>query len=434
MNIEQLYKIFQEHPVVTIDSREVTSGSLFFAIRGERFDGNDFARDALKTGAAYAVVDNPQVVENNRFILVDDALKTLQELARRHRRRFEIPVIGITGSNGKTTTKELISAVMGSHYSLHFTKGNFNNHIGVPLTLLAMPADTEVAVIEMGANHQGEIDTLSRIAEPTHGVITNIGKAHLEGFGGIEGVKKGKSELYRFLEESGGLVFVNRDASFLEELAGPVQKKIFYSRCDRLSREEDPYGVQVLGVQPFVWVAFLDEYGQRVEVSTQLIGAYNVDNVMTAITIGKYFKVPAVKIKRAIEAYVPQNNRSQVLKKDSNTFILDAYNANPTSMRSALEHFRSMDAPRKIAVLGDMLELGPYSAGEHERIARYAAEQDFDCLLLVGPAFESSARQLGLLHFPGVDALKEWWRQQSIEHTHVLIKGSRRIRLEELLR
>ncbi len=434
MSIEQLYAIFLECRQVTIDSRTVTPGALFFAIRGERFDGNNFAGDALEAGAAYAVVDKSEVVKGKRFLLVDDALKTLQELARYHRRQFEIPVIGITGSNGKTTTKELISAVVGSHYALHFTRGNFNNHIGVPLTLLAMPPETEVAVIEMGANHQGEIDLLSQIAEPTHALITNIGKAHLEGFGGIEGVKKGKSELYRFLAETGGLAFINRDAAFLEELAKPVKQKIYYKRCEELNQKEIPYGVQVLAVQPFVRVAFLDDRGQRLEINTQLIGVYNVDNVMTAITLGKYFKVPGAKIKRSIEAYVPQNNRSQVLKKDTNTFILDAYNANPSSMLGALDHFQDMDVPHKVVILGDMLELGPYAAAEHESIARYAAEQDFDRVLLVGAAFEAGALQLGLRHFPDVAALREWWQTQSIEHTHILIKGSRRIQLEDLVK
>ena len=433
MRIQGLYELYLRHPQVVIDSRKVESGSLFFAIKGERFDGNRFAANALEAGAAYAVVDDPAVAKGERFILVKDSLQTLQELARRHRRQFLIPVIGITGSNGKTTTKELVAAVLGSHYRLHFTQGNLNNHIGVPLTLLAMKPDIEVAVIEMGANHQGEIDFLCRIAEPTHGLITNIGKAHLEGFGGIEGVKKGKSELYRFLAETDGMAFINRDERFLEGLAAPVKKKAFYRRSENPSPSERDFEIKLLATKPFVRVAFIDSQAREYRIDSNLIGAYNFGNIMTAITLGKYFKVPCEKIVRAIEGYIPGNMRSQVLERGSNTYVLDAYNANPSSMREALLAFAGMEGRRKIIILGDMLELGEESPREHERIAELAAMQGFEDAVFVGPEFEAAARAGGFRHFATVAELKRWFGAQHFEGCHFLIKGSRGMRLEEVL-
>lgn len=433
METQKLYELYLGLPKVAIDSRRVEGGGLFFAIKGERFDGNQFAAAALAAGAAYAVVDNPEVAQGERYILVNDSLAALQDLARHHRRQFFIPVIGITGSNGKTTTKELAAAVLGSHYRLHFTQGNLNNHIGVPLTLLAMPADIEVAIIEMGANHQGEIDFLSRIAEPSHGLITNIGKAHLEGFGGIEGVKKGKSELYRFLAETDGMAFINRDERFLEALAAPVEKKVFYRRSEKPSLAERDFEVKLLDTKPFVRVAFIDKEGKEYQADSRLIGAYNFGNIMTAIALGKYFKVPCEKIVRAIEAYIPGNMRSQILERGGNTFVLDAYNANPTSMREAILTFAAMDSPRKIAILGHMLELGEDSQPEHERIAELAAQQGFDDAVFVGPLFEAAARTAGFRHFASVEELKQWFNAQQFQGCHFLIKGSRGIRLEEVL-
>ncbi len=433
MNTQELYQIYLRHTKVSIDSRKAEKGGLFFALKGERFDGNQFAATALDAGAAYAVVDDPAVARGSRCILVQDSLKALQELARHHRRQFFIPVIAITGSNGKTTTKELIAAVLGSHYKLHFTQGNLNNHIGVPLTLLAMPPEAEVAVIEMGANHQGEIDLLCRIAEPSHGLITNIGKAHLEGFGGIEGVKKGKSELYRYLAETGGMVFVSRNERFLEELAAPVEKKIFYRRSDKPAVAERDIEIQLLATQPFVRAAFIDQEGKRYEVNSHLIGAYNFNNIMTAIALGKYFKAPCGKIARAIEAYIPENMRSQILRRDSNTFVLDAYNANPSSMREAILTFAAMEGRPKVAILGDMLELGEESRREHERIAELAAEQGFDDAVFVGPEFEAVARSAGFRHFTDVAELKQWFGAQHFRNCFFLVKGSRGMRLERVL-
>ena len=433
MSTEELYEIYQSHPEVVIDSRKVTEGCLFFAIRGERFDGNTFAEKALESGAAYAVIDNADLKKDDRFILVEDTLKTLQELAREHRRRFSIPVIAITGSNGKTTTKELLSSVLAGQYPTHFTKGNFNNHIGVPLTLLAMPQGTEVAVIEMGANHVGEIDFLCRIAEPTHGIITNIGRAHLEGFGGIEGVKKGKSELYRYLQEKPGMIFVNKDEPFLEELAAKNSPKLLYLRSERSNLDVEPYETILLSDKPFLKISFRGYDSEMVEIQSQLIGEYNFNNIMTAVSIGRYFKVPIAVMKNAIENYVPSNNRSQLVQKDSNTYILDAYNANPTSMRHALTNFSKMEANQRIAIIGSMLELGEYTEAEHEEIAAYAESLSFDQVVLVGKEFESAAVKNDLPHFENTEQLKSWLAAKDFENTHLLLKGSRGIGLEKVL-
>lgn len=433
MEIPVLYQIYLNHPVVTTDSRNVPQGALFFALRGDNFDGNRFAAQALADGAAFAVVDDPSVCSDSRFLLVEDTLAALQALGRHHRRQFEIPVIAITGSNGKTTTKELVSAVLSSHYPTHFTRGNFNNHIGLPLTLLSMPPQTEVAVIEMGANHQGEIELLCTLAEPTHGLITNIGKAHLEGFGGVEGVKKGKSELYRYLAANNGMAFINKNEAFLEELAAPVPKKLYYTKSDAPTVANEYYETQLLAADPFVRVAFLSESGELVEVVSQLIGTYNFNNIMTAIALGKYFKVPAHKIKAAIEQYLPSNNRSQLIHLGEHTLILDAYNANPDSMRQAILNLAAMEGAHKIAILGDMLELGESSAEEHRRIAQLAVEQGFNQVVLTGPAFAEAAREAGLRHFENVDTLREWFVLQDFPPSLLLIKASRGMRLERLL-
>ncbi len=433
ITIDQLYELYQQHPRVVTDSREVRPGDFFVALRGERFDGNQFAAQALEKGAAWAVVDNPGVCTSEHCLLVDDTLATLQALARYHRRQFFIPVIAIAGSNGKTTTKDLVSAVLSSHYPTHFTQGNFNNHIGVPLTLLAMPFRTEVAVLEIGANNLGEVDFLCHIAEPTHGLITNIGKEHLEGFGGIEGVKQGESELYRYLAEHDGMAFVNKDEPFLEELAAPVRKKLFYARSELFDMNNPIYEVRLIEALPLVKVAFMDDDGRTVEINSNLFGSYNFPNIMTAIVLGRYFKVPTDKIKIAIEGYVPKSNRSELRQIGSNTFIMDAYNANPSSMELAIRNFQAIPAAHKVAILGDMLELGSASAEEHRYIATLALEQGFDLLVLVGNEFEPLAAKYGILHFPDAQALRAWFVQQHFENTHFLLKASRGIQLETML-
>ena len=432
MTLEELYPIYQKHSTICTDSRKVTPDCLFFALKGDNFDGNKFAQQAIAEGAAYAVIDDASRQENNsQYILVKDALKTLQALANFHRQKFDIPIIAITGSNGKTTTKELVSLVMDSQYILHYTKGNFNNHIGVPLTLLAMPTNTEVAIIEMGANHVGEIAALCQIAAPTHGLITNVGNAHLEGFGGFEGVMQGKGELYRFLEENGGVAFVNTDEDNLLEMAGWSIPKIFYSRSTSLDLTNPGFESQLIEHRPFIKIGFLNKDGDTIIANTQLMGIYNFNNIMTAVAIGKYFKVPTLKIKKAIESYLPSNNRSQLKKIGNNTFLLDAYNANPTSMEQALESFASDEAAKKVAILGDMLELGVYSMQAHRDLLFKAAHLGME-VLTVGEEFRKVANDQ-YQTFKDVQELKAWFEQQNFENTFFLLKGSRGMRLESLI-
>jgi UDP-N-acetylmuramoyl-tripeptide--D-alanyl-D-alanine ligase len=431
--IEILFKIFQNHPSITTDTRKIVPGSIFFALKGDNFDGNKFALDALQKGASYAIIDNEYYQQDSRCILVKDCLKTLQLLATYYRRSFDIPVIAITGSNGKTTTKELISSILASKYKTHFTKGNLNNHIGVPITLLSMPLDTEVAVIEMGANHQGEINELCIIAEPTHGLVTNIGKAHLEGFGGIEGVKKGKSELYRFLNLNNKTLFINKDEPFLEELSGVNHKKINYTISTDLSLEEPDYQIKCIENTEFLKVAFLDEEGKVHNVCTNLSGKYNLGNISTAIAIGKYFKVPSSSIVSALENYIPSNNRSQIVILNSNKIILDAYNANPSSMKVALDSLNSLETTEfKWAILGDMFELGEESTHEHKLIFEYAQKLKINKTIYVGKEFQKVINT-DATHFDNVDQLKEWFSIQNISNTTILIKGSRGMSLEKIL-
>ena len=433
MNIEKIYDIFLQSKGVFTDSRQIVPGGIFFALKGDRFDGNRYAADALEKGAGYAVVDDASVAMHDRFILVKDVLETLQELARYHRRQFIIPVIAITGSNGKTTTKELVRSVMEKQYKVHYTKGNFNNHIGVPLTILAMPKSTEVFIVEMGANHQGEIAFLCQIAEPTHGLITNIGSAHLEGFGGPEGVKKGKGELFQWLAHTNGTAFINRNDQVLVDLADPIKKKIFYTLRETPDPRHPDMEIKLCSLQPFVKVAFLAENRKLLEAQSHLIGTYNFENLKTAIALGKYFKVPAIKIKQAIENFVPANNRSQLLDHEGNHFILDAYNANPSSMRQALINLGQMESSFKIAILGDMLELGDYTVEAHQKMVRFALDLDLERIILVGPLFAPAAKQWGLIYFEEVKQLKSWFSAQDIQGALILLKGSRGMRLEELI-
>lgn len=435
MTIPDLYRLFKNASGISTDSRNIEQGNLFFALKGDNFDGNRFAMQTLESGASYAVVDDPQLEgKDERLILVANVLKSLQDLANFHRHQLDIPLIAITGSNGKTTTKELLAAILATHYQTHFTKGNFNNHIGVPLTLLKMTEDTEIAVIEMGANHIGEIAALCTIAAPTHGVITNIGKAHLEGFGGLEGVKKAKSELYRYLGKNNGVGFINLDEAFLKDLSGTIEHQVFYHQNEKPDPKVTFLEMKLVASRPTIRVAFLSEEGEfLVEAGSNLVGTYNFNNIQTAVAIGRYFKVPAQKIKKALEAYTPTNNRSQILKKETNTFILDAYNANPTSMRNALDNLDQMDAETKIAIIGDMLELGAYSEAEHQSIFEYASAKSFDYLIIVGAEFSKINEENRPLHFPAVGQVKDWFQQQHFENALILLKGSRGIGLEKLL-
>lgn len=430
-----LYEAFTHSTGVCTDTRQLQPGCLFFALKGAQFDGNRFALAALDQGAAWCVADNPALRgQHPRLVVVEDSLQTLQALANLRRKHFDIPVVGIGGSNGKTTTKELLTRVMSSHYACHATAGNLNNHIGVPLTLLSMPEHTEIALIEMGTNQPGDIDLLCRIAEPTHGLITNIGKEHLEGFGSIEGVRKAEGELYDYLQQKGGTVFVNRSERYLTAMSRQL-RHVDYARVEHLL-PSDPsvIGVELIETAPFVHVRFFSESDERIEAHTHLPGLHNFNNVMTAVALGLYFKVPAVRIQDALQTYKPTNNRSQVLTQGTNTILLDAYNANPSSMVPALETLCQMKGRQKVAFLGDMLELGADSLAEHIALVEFAAALPLKNLVLVGPEFgRVDWQRYGALHFPNAAAAQKWYQQQNFENTDILIKGSRGIRMENVL-
>ena len=429
----ELYQIFLKHPVVSTDTRKINPGCIFFALKGDNFNGNTFARQALKAGAAYVVIDEAEYQLNEKYILVNDVLTALQQLAQHHRRQFHFPVIAITGSNGKTTTKELCASVMNTQYRTLFTQGNLNNHIGVPLTLLKLTDKHEAAIIEMGANHQGEIDFLCRIAEPTHGLITNIGKAHLEGFGGIKGVKRGKSEMYRWLAATGGVIFVNESEKFLKNLVPENSRYIGYKQSQRLNKSGKNYEARLQKITPFLGVTFFDEKDNLQQIDTQLIGVYNFFNLLTAICIGKYFKVSGEKIKQSLAEYIPTMNRSQILNRpDGATIILDAYNANPSSMQLALSNLSTMPQKNKIAIIGDMFELGPDSAVEHQKILNIAHTFPINLLVTVGKNFaQTNGNQF---FFETTQDALLWFTEQVFDSdTCILIKGSRGMHLETLL-
>ncbi|MCB6630913.1 UDP-N-acetylmuramoyl-tripeptide--D-alanyl-D-alanine ligase [Bacteroides faecis] len=425
MNLSALYQIFLDCQLVTTDSRNCPEGSLFIALKGESFNGNAFAGKALETGCAYAIIDEPEyaVEGDQRYILVDNCLQTLQQLANYHRRQLGTQVIGITGTNGKTTTKELISAVLSQSHNILYTLGNLNNHIGVPSTLLRLKAEHDLAVIEMGANHPGEIKFLSEIAEPDCGIITNVGKAHLEGFGSFEGVIKTKGELYDFLrKKEGSTVFIHHDNAYLMNIAGGLNLIPY-------GTEDDLYvNGRITGNSPYLtfeWKA--GKAGETYQVQTQLIGEYNFPNALAAITIGLFFGVEAAKINEALAGYTPQNNRSQLKKTNDNTLIIDAYNANPTSMMAALQNFRNMEVPHKMLLLGDMRELGAESAAEHQKIADYIKECDFEEVWLVGEQF--AAAEHSFKTYPNVqEVIKELETNKPKGYT-ILIKGSNGIKL-----
>lgn len=433
MNTELLYSIFRQCTNISTDTRHITKDCLFWGLKGPNFDGGDFCEEAIKSGAKFAVRQSSLPSQSQQIIHVDDSLSALQLLATFHRRRFGIPVLAITGSNGKTTTKELVSAVLSAHYKTHSTKGNFNNHIGVPLTLLEMKEDTEIAVIEMGANHQGEIMQLSAIAEPTCGLITNIGKAHLEGFGGLEGVKIAKSELFTFLDKNGGVIFVNMDEPELAEVSVRFSKKILYKRGFIQDPEFFNSHVDIESNDSFLSVSFNSSVYGRVTVNTHLMGDYNFNNIMTAIVVGQYFKVPDLLIKSAIENYIPANNRSQLIQSEGYSIILDAYNANPSSMSQAILNFKNQPADKKIMILGDMFELGEFSFAEHQKIAELAFGIKPDQLVLVGTEFNKTEVSGEVLKFTDIEKLKNWYHSLDKSDSLILIKGSRGMRLESIL-
>ncbi|HRE75223.1 MAG TPA: UDP-N-acetylmuramoyl-tripeptide--D-alanyl-D-alanine ligase [Flavobacteriales bacterium] len=423
--IEQLYSHYCKYPQVVTDTRKLIPGSLFFALKGPNFDANQFAEQALEQGCAMAVVDDPNVVKDNRFFLVGDVLTALQELAKYHRQQLKIPVLALTGSNGKTTTKELMHAVLSEQFNTLATSGNLNNHIGVPLTLLSIRPEHEFAIIEMGANHQKEIAALSRIALPEFGLITNIGKAHIEGFGGVEGIKKGKGELYDFLRTGNFLAFVNADSDVLMEMSEGMNRKLYGHGEGNYMRGLNK------GANPFLEME-IAENGKSISVKTQIVGKYNFDNALAAAAVGKYFGLSLQQIKAGLEKYVPENNRSQILQKGNNTLILDAYNANPSSMRVALENFAEMKASNKFFIIGDMLELGDASPEEHLSMIELSRQLGLKGAF-VGPLFGSQIKDSSLLHFLDTAAAKKFIAEHPFQQYHILIKGSRGMRLEGLL-
>jgi len=419
MNIDNIYPLFLKHPVVTTDSRNCPEGSLFFALKGDSFNGNLFAQDAIQKGCSYAFVDEKKFADGKNIFYVPDSLKMLQQLARKHRETLGIPVIGITGSNGKTTTKELIASVLQQKYRVLYTQGNLNNHIGVPLTLLKLTKEDELAVIEMGANHQGEIKELVNIALPDYGLITNIGKAHLEGFGSFEGVIKAKGELYDFLREHHKKVFINQDNEILNSISVGLDK-ITYGANDGYIKGK------ILHSEPFLSIEW-----NRHPIYTHLIGAYNFENILAAIAIGTYFEIPDDKIVKALEAYMPQNNRSQFKETGKNKLIIDAYNANPTSMKASLSNFLQMSFPTKMVILGDMKELGEQSEEEHQAIADLLSGSSLENVFLIGSCFKQTNSSFHT--YNDVDEFLQWLRQHPIQDAMILIKGSNSMRLMKVV-
>ena len=437
MNIKELYNIFLLHPVITTDSRDVPKDSIFFALKGENFDGNAYAKAALEKGAAYAVIDEPEYNEpdNDRFILTDDVLTTLQQLAKLHRTSLGTTIIGITGTNGKTTTKELIANVLKKKYHVLYTQGNLNNHIGVPKTLLQLNKDHQIAVIEMGANHPGEINTLTEIVQPDYGIITNVGKAHLLGFGSFEGVIQTKGELYDFLRKDNKTVFINQDNPYLQAISTGLQL-ITYGQ-----KEHDNLLVkgELIECNPFLKFQWSkrnplnsDHNSQPSTVQTQLIGSYNLDNALAAACIGTYFAITDEDINAALEQYIPSNNRSQLTITEENRLVVDAYNANPTSMKAALDNFRLLPDEHKMCILGDMKELGESSAEEHQKTIDTLCEYDFETVWLVGEEFAKTKRPDTFKTFADVNEAKEAIKAKKPKGFTILIKGSNSTRLVKL--
>ena len=424
MAIESLYNIFLQHPSIQTDTRKLKEGDLFFALKGPNFNGNLFALKALEMGAAYSIVDEEIEGANERIIKTEDVLITLQDLAKFHREQFNIPFIGITGSNGKTTTKELVHAVLATHFKTYTTEGNLNNHIGIPITLLRVQKDAEMAVIEMGANHQKEIEGYCVYTQPTHGIITNCGKAHLEGFGGIEGVRKGKGELYDFIRVHNGTVFAFDDYDYLHDMSKGIQHIEWYG-----TKNGSVIG-HALQSEPFLEVSFTNGTSFN-NIKTQLVGEYNLPNILCAVAVGKYFNVPDEKIKSAIENYTPSNSRSQLMEKGTNKIILDAYNANPSSMKLAIENFAKLHANKKVLMLGGMMELGDESITEHKNIAALIDSYKWNAVVLVGGDFGKINHKYQ--YFNNSTEAAAWLQQQHFENTYLLVKGSRSMAMEKVL-
>ena len=424
MAIDDLYNKFLESGRVSTDTRSIVPGSVFFALKGEKFNANEFAAKALESGASYAVIDEPEFSKDDRYVIVNDVLETLQKLARHHRDQLKIPVIGLTGSNGKTTSKELVNAVLSKKFKTYATKGNLNNHIGVPLTILSIDKTCEIAVVEMGANHVGEIALLCSIANPTHGFITNIGKAHIGMFGGFENIVRAKSELFHHLITEGGTAFINSQNQLLAPMAKRFKQPVFYPA------KGDYYHCEMTEANPFVKLKA--ENGE--EVSTQLIGSYNFENMAAALCIGKYFGVDPSAANTAIAEYVPGNMRSQVVKQGTNTIILDAYNANPTSMQAAIENLAAMTADRKILILGDMFEREGEAEKEHHNLGKLMREKGFKEIYLCGSLFRTALEEVPFaMHYASKEALRAELQKNKFSNATILVKASRGIGLETII-
>ena len=429
MQIPELYKLYLQFSSIQTDTRKVTEDDMFFALKGPNFNGNQFAKEALTKGAAYVVVDEFTENTDQRIIQVPDVLEALQALAFHHRNQFSItakriPFIAVTGSNGKTTSKELIHAVLSTTFKTYTTEGNLNNHIGIPLTILKIKQDAEIAIIEMGANHQKEIEAYCTYTMPTHGIITNCGKAHLDGFGGEEGVRKGKGELYDYLRLHGGTAFIMWDYDYLQQMSEGIGKRVTYGTNDA-----DVTGI-VKSSSGLLEVA-INSGADINTIKTNLVGEYNLPNVLLAVAIGKYFKVPDKKIKQALENYVPSNSRSQLIEKDSNKIILDAYNANPTSMKAAIENFAKMEGSDKVLILGGMMELGSQSLHEHENLIDLIEKYKWRDVVLVGGDFDKVMHSFSF--FENSQQAKEWFKNKNFNHVNILIKGSRSTAMEKVL-
>ncbi len=427
--LDSIYQHYLSCHIICTDTRNISPGCLFFALKGDNFDANVFARNALNMGAAYVIIDNPAYQYDDRCLLVEDVLTTLQELAKYHRSQLRIPVIGLTGSNGKTTTKELINAVLSGKYRTFATKGNLNNHIGVPLSILSIKEDIEIAVIEMGANHQKEIEFLCSIAQPTHGLITNIGMAHLDGFGGFEGVKKGKAELFQYLKKESGTAFINRDNPYIMEMSVTTGlDHLVYYGTEGLNFITG----QLLTSDPTLSLSWKGRDDSFL-VSTHLTGVYNFENILAAICTGAFFNLTADQINKGLEGYFPNNNRSQLTKTETNTVICDFYNANPSSMSAALKNLTSLAAARKVAVIGDMFELGAEAEQQHQEIAALAENSGLDTLILIGKHFYALKDSYKGEFFNTPLEAAEWLEANPVKDSLVLLKGSRGMALEQLL-
>jgi UDP-N-acetylmuramoyl-tripeptide--D-alanyl-D-alanine ligase len=424
MEISNIHNLFLSCSGVVIDTRKIIENSFFVALKGERFDANTFAKEALQKGASFVLIDNAEFYIDQRTILVENTLETLQELATFHRQYLKLPIVALTGSNGKTTTKELINVVLSKKFKVKATIGNLNNHIGVPLTILSFTTDTQIGIVEMGANHQKEIQFLCQIAQPDYGYITNFGKAHLEGFGGVEGVIKGKSEMYDYLKANHKNVFVNLDDAIQEEKTKSFNR-ITFSQLNK----EASVPIQKVAANPLVTIQFND-----VTINSHLIGLYNANNINAAIAIGLYFDITNEDIKAAIEAYIPDNNRSQLISKGTNEIILDAYNANPSSMKVAIDNFVQLENESKIMILGDMFELGDESAQEHKSIIQLVGQNHQVTAVFVGEHFyENKIEQSNLVFFKTFDDFSNYIHNHIPDHSILLIKGSRGMSLERTL-